>query len=106
VQGAAQKQTQPPNSDHKPVGEIMVRVKKYVDLAGPEPGSPAASALRSPTLQRALAAFTYRDFRILWRCAEAAKLFSLPKVPPANAGRTQPAAVVIGNTASWSERLR
>jgi MFS family permease len=31
-----------------------------------EPGSPAASSLRSPILQRALAAFTYRDFRVLW----------------------------------------
>ncbi len=31
----------------------------------PDPG-PAATTLRSPTLQRALAAFTYRDFRVLW----------------------------------------
>jgi MFS family permease len=28
--------------------------------------APASSALRSPFLQRALAAFTYRDFRVLW----------------------------------------
>jgi MFS family permease len=28
--------------------------------------SPASSPLRSPILQRALAAFTYRDFRVLW----------------------------------------
>jgi MFS family permease len=27
---------------------------------------PASSPLRSPVLQRALAAFTYRDFRVLW----------------------------------------
>jgi MFS family permease len=27
---------------------------------------PASTALRSPTLQRAFAAFTYRDFRVLW----------------------------------------
>ena len=29
-------------------------------------GIPAAAPLRSPFLQRALAAFTYRDFRVLW----------------------------------------
>jgi MFS family permease len=32
----------------------------------PDTGQPVSSPLRSPVLQRALAAFTYRDFRVLW----------------------------------------
>jgi MFS family permease len=34
--------------------------------APPAAVEPASSPLRSPILQRALAAFTYRDFRVLW----------------------------------------
>ena len=32
----------------------------------PQAGEPVSSPLSSPVLQRALAAFTYRDFRVLW----------------------------------------
>ena len=32
----------------------------------PKAGEPVSSPLGSPVLQRALAAFTYRDFRVLW----------------------------------------
>jgi MFS family permease len=51
---------------------LVVKIDVYVTTpleanAPPaqDPG-PAATTLRSPILQRALAAFTYRDFRVLW----------------------------------------